>query len=91
MPTRKGDSEIKVRRRNLWARLSKENDWSNVRAMLSTEQCFSKADAMDGAAMLAPPAFAPYYRELAEIWRWVAAQAEWQDTFSGERSSVRLH
>lgn len=76
---------------NLWARLSKVNDWSNVCAMLSTEQCIAKANAMDGAAMIAPPEFAPYYRELAQTWRWVAAQADWQDTFSGGRSSVRLH
>jgi hypothetical protein len=49
--------------------------------MRSEDECFSEAAEMDrkAEACAVSPAQASYLA-LAEIWRWVAQQARWQDT-----------
>ena len=49
--------------------------------MLSARECLTKAAAMEAIALSASPEIAIYFRELAQVWRWVAGQAQWQDEF----------
>jgi hypothetical protein len=58
--------------------------------MRNVEECLAKTKQMDIAALASPAEIAPQYRELANVWRWVAGQAEWQDAFQYSQD-IRLH